>query len=94
MINVTDNAKRELKRILDAKSLSDNQTLLLSIPPMWTGDGDFGIVIGDKDIEGIVIESEEYPVLLIDTQLADRLDNSVLDFKGTPEGSRFTLDVF
>ena len=92
MVTVTDTAKRELKRILETRSLADDKALRLAVPPTWTGEGDFGIVIDEAETEGVMVEYEGSPVLLIDTELMEQLENSVLDFKDSP--SRFTLDVF
>ena len=41
-----------------------------------------------------MVDFEGSPVLLIDTELMEQLQSSVLDFKDSPEGPRFTLDVF
>ena len=92
MVTVTDDAKRELKRILETRSLADDKALRLAVPPTWTGEGDFGIVIDEAETEGVMVEYEGLPVLLIDTELMEKLESSVLDFKDSP--SRFTLDVF
>ena len=94
MVTVTDNAKRELKRILETRGLADGKALRLAVPPVWTGEGDFGIVIDEVETEGVMADFEGSPVLLIDTELMEQLQSSVFDFKDSPEGPRFTLDVF
>ena len=94
MVTVTDSAKRELKRILETRSLAPDKALRLAVPPTWTGEGDFGIVIDEAETEGVMVEYEGSPVLLIDTELMEQLESSVLDFKDSPEGPKFTLDVF
>ena len=94
MVTVTDTAKRELRRILETRSLAPGKALRLAVPPVWTGEGDFGIVIDEAETEGIMVNYEGSPVLLIDTELVEQLQNAVFDFKDSPEGRRFTLDVF
>ena len=94
MVKVTDGAEEELKRILGTSDLDAGRHLRLATPPVWVGQGDFGIVI-DVDNEGdLVIESEGKPLLLVDADLAERLSDSVLDFKDSPSGPAFTLDVY
>ena len=94
MVTVTDTAKRELKRILETRSLAPGKALRLAVPPIWTGEGDFGIVIDEAETEGVMVNYEGLPVLLIDMELMEQLKSSVLDFKDSPEGLKFTLDVF
>ena len=53
MFTVTDDAKKELKRIYDSRSLEVGMYLRLAIPPVWTGYGDFGIVI---DVSRFVLQ--------------------------------------
>ena len=94
MVTVTDAAKEELRRILVALSPDLGKCLRLAIPPAWDGPGDFGIVV---DVEGDgdhTVELDGLKLLLVDTLLTERLMDSVLDFKDTPGGSAFTLDVF
>ena len=91
---MTDTAKEELRRILATRSLDPDKYLRLAIPPTWDGPGDFGIVI---DVEGDgdhAVELEGLKLLLVDPALAEGLSDSVLDFKDSPDGPRFTLDVF
>ena len=94
MVTVTDSAKRELMRILETRSLAPGKALRLAVPPVWTGEGDFGIVIDEAETEGVMVNYEGSPVLLIDTELIEQLQNAVFDFKDSPEGLKFTLDVF
>ena len=39
MVTVTDSAKRELKRVLETRSLTPGKALRLAVPPVWTGEG-------------------------------------------------------
>ena len=94
MVTVTDSAKEEFVRILSTKELDPGKYLRLAIPPVWTGAGDFGIVIDSEQEDDQAIDHAGRKILLVGQDLAHRLENSVLDFKESPEGPRFTLDVF
>ncbi len=93
MFDVTEPAKDELHRILEIRELEPGKFLRLATPPMWVGDGDFGIVIDEKGNHDQVVEFLDTPVLLVDMELNAHLISSVLDFVESPEGPRFTLDV-
>ena len=94
MVTVTETAKEELRHILETTSLESGKYLRLAVPPVWHGEGDFGIV---KDGEGSgdqFVDFEGTRVLLVDSDLAKRLSKAILDFKDSPQGPRFTLDVY
>ena len=94
MVTVSHRAKEELKRILEVSSLDPGRCLRLATPPVWVGEGDFGIVI-DGEMDGdSVVKIGGLKVLLVDFDLTDRLPTAVLDFKDSPQGPRFTLDIF
>ncbi len=93
-VTVTDKAREELRRILEIRSLTSGKCLRLAIPPVWTGEGDFGIVI-DAEAEGdLAVDFQGLTVLRMDPGLAQQLPTAVLDFKDSPQGPRFTLDVY
>lgn len=94
MLNVTGPAKRELKRILEARRLGPGRCLRLAIPPAWPGPGDFGIVIDDEKADDMTVTLRGAKVLLLKQDLAPQLSTSVLDFKETDRGEVFTLDVY
>ena len=94
MVTVTSRAKTELKRILESGDRRDDRWLRLSAPPVWEGEGDFGIV---KDVErngDHIVSFQGTKVLLMDPGLVAQMPKAVLDFKNSPDGRRFTLDVF
>ena len=93
MLTVTDSAKEELMRVLETSSLAQGRYLRLATPPVWVGDGDFGVVIDEPGNHDHVVEFEGTTVLLVDYGLGEHLSTSVLDFIESPEGPRFTLDV-
>ena len=81
-------------RILGSRSLDPGKFLRLTTPPVWEGVGDFGIVIDEIGTSDLSISLEDPYVLLVDMVVAEELSKAILDFKDTPDGSRFTLDVF
>ena len=94
MLKVTDAAKDELKTILEARALPEGRYLKLAVKPEWTGPGDFGVVIDMEKGGEIFFEHEGIVVLAVDPGLAENLERSVFDFKQTPQGAGFTLDVY
>ncbi len=94
MLTVTAPAKRELKNILDQRKLGHGRCLRLAIPPAWSGPGDFGIVIDDEKSDDLTVTLRGAKILLLSQQLAPQMSTSVLDYKETPQGMGFTLDVY
>ncbi len=94
MLTVTADAKRELKRILDQRRLGAGRCLRLAIPPAWPGPGDFGIVVDQEKSDDMTVTLRGIKVLLLKQDLAPQLSTSVLDYKDTPQGLAFTLDVY
>ena len=94
VITVTVKAKEELKRILETRRLETGQGLRLTTPPIWTGDGDFGIVIDYQRDRDHMVEHEGMKVLYVDPDLLELLDTAVVDFKETPQGVGFSVDVY
>ena len=94
MVKVTDSAKEELSRVLETSSLEPGKYLRLATPPVWDGEGDFGIVIDEKGTHDRAVDFQGVQVLLVDRALDDHLSDAVFDFKQSPDGPRFTLDVY
>ncbi len=94
MLTVTNAAKSELKRILDTRRLAKGKCLRLVTPPQWVGEGDFGIGIDDVREDDLTVDHQGQQVLVVDHDLRSKLERAVLDFKPTPSGAAFTLDVF
>ena len=90
MLDVTESAREELKRIVDIQDMEEGQFLRLSTPPVWIGEGDFGVVIDKPGDDDVVVDHAGETVLLVDPDLAERLSKSVMDFKD----ARFALDVY
>ena len=90
MIEITDKAKEELRRVLGGYDLDEGKGFRLATPPVWEGEGDFGIVIDEGRDRDHVVEHEGVELLRIDPGTAEHLAKAVMDFKE----SRFTLDVY
>jgi Fe-S cluster assembly iron-binding protein IscA len=94
MLDASDAAKQQLKDIAAQRQLDPGKFLRLAVPPVWTGDGDFGIVVDDRGAMDTVVKLEGHTVLLIEREVANQMSKSVLDYKVTPQGMGFTLDVY
>lgn len=94
MLTVTGTAKRELKKIVEQRKLDAGRCLRLAIPPAWPGPGDFGIVIDDEKSDDLTVTLRGVKILLLSQELAPQMSTSVLDYKDTPQGMGFTLDVY
>ena len=94
MITVTKQAKDELIRITRARGLTEDKYLRLATPPIWTGEGGWGIVISDKESNDYAVKHKGKSVLLIEESVAEGMSTAILDFKQEVHDSRFTLDVY
>lgn len=94
MLTVTAAAKRQLKNVSDERRLGAGRCLRLAIPPAWPGPGDFGIVIDDEKSDDVSFTLRGAKILLLKQDLAPQMSTSVLDYKETPHGMAFTLDVY
>lgn len=95
MIDITDAAREQLANFMDQRKLEPGRFLRLAVPPLWEGEGDFGIVIDVMGAADMPIAYGNRTVLLISPDVVEAIPNSVLDFKIEDVPSpRFTLDVF
>jgi Fe-S cluster assembly iron-binding protein IscA len=87
MLNITDRAKRELKKILDAASEMPQARLRLCD----RGGGELGLGI-DIEIAGdSVIEYEGSRILVIEERLAVKLGDITLDIDETASGPELII---
>ncbi|MQG19153.1 MAG: hypothetical protein FI687_05200 [SAR202 cluster bacterium] len=93
MLKISQVAINELEKMLKKSPLDKGLYYRLAIKPLWTGPGDFGIV-KDKKLTSDLIFGENACNLLVDKELAKELTKSTFDFKETPQGRGFTLDVY
>ena len=95
-MEVTQEAIDELRRLVSVRVLGYEQAFRLAVPPVWTGGGDFGIVVDQLSNEDIVVVrgGSDEALLVIDSELEDNLEKAILDHKDTPNGRGFALDVY
>lgn len=95
MLEVTEAARHQLKRVGEERQLAQGKVLRLAVPPVWTGAGDWGIVIDGRGAADIAYAHEGSTVLIVEQEVARALTRAVLDYKtqGVPS-PRFTLDVY
>ena len=95
MLTVTDAARAELRKVADARALEPGRLLRLAVPPVWTGQGDWGIVIDQRGAADVAYAHDGATVLVIEQEVANALASAVLDYKtsGVPS-PRFTLDIY
>ncbi len=94
MVQISEAAKRQLKVLLGERKLGPDRFLRLTVPPAWTGEGDFGIVIDGRGGADTSVTLDGKTVLVVGPDVAEEIPNAMLDFKKTPDGPRFTLDVY
>ena len=95
-MEVTQEALDELRRIVSVRAMGYQQILRLAMPPVWTGGGDFGIVVDQISDEDIIVarDGSDEALLVIDRELEDNLEKAILDHKETPNGRGVALDVY
>ena len=87
MINVTESAKEELKRIASQVVDQPESTLRL----VADGQGQIGLV-ADSEREGDqVIEHKGETLLVVDSQLSAALDGVGMDYQDAGDGPRLVL---
>ena len=94
MITITNEVKQELHKIVQTRKLASGKMLRLAMAPDWTGEGDFGVVIGDKREQDHVVIFQDMDIIAVGVELIEKLSSGVLDFKKSADGGRFTLDVY
>ena len=95
MLDVTEAARSQLKVVMEERGLEPGRLLRLAVPPVWTGEGDWGVVIDDRGAADVAYAYHGVTVLIIEQEVATSLANAVLDFKTRDVASpRFTLDVY
>jgi Fe-S cluster assembly iron-binding protein IscA len=87
MLQVTESAKQELKKILSAKVDEPMAGLRLNVG----NPGEFGLSIDVEEPGDQVFEHEGVKVLLVEQGLASSLEGVTIDYQDTPEGSRLVI---
>ena len=94
MVQISEAAKRQLRVLVDERKLGPDRFLRLTVPPAWTGEGDFGIVVDARGGADTGVTLDGKTVLVVGPDVVEQIPNAMLDFKKTPDGRRFTLDVY
>ena len=94
MLNITLKAKEKLNQISAEKNIWPLQFLRLTIPPIWSGEGDFGIVIDNANEDDIQINFKNKTILLIESSINESLSNSTLDYIESGKQIGFNLDIY
>jgi len=87
MVNVTDNAKQELKKKLLAHT--DDPEIGLRLAP--GASGQLGLLLGREAEGDQVIEHDGLKVLLVGSEIAQRLQDRAIDVQDTPDGPKLVI---
>jgi hypothetical protein len=87
MIDITEHAKQELSRLLNAKV--DWPGALLRL--IDRGQGKLGLGIDIQRPDDLVIDYEGKRLMLVESALADNLAGITLDVDDTPDGPELVL---
>ena len=87
MIEITDAAKSELKRILSENSQDPAQLLRLTAGP----DGSLGLILDSAAAGDNIVECEGIRVLAIEEELAGMMSGVSMDVEDTDEGPMLTF---
>jgi Fe-S cluster assembly iron-binding protein IscA len=88
MLQITDGAKAELKRLLETSVDWPGARLRL----MDRGGGGLGLGVDIEAESDEIIEYEGARILVIGTELSSRLDRILLDIDATPQGVTLVID--
>jgi Fe-S cluster assembly iron-binding protein IscA len=89
MIDVTEQAKKELKELLDKNV--DNPEACLRLKT--NDDGKLGLGIDVEKPDDQVLEYEGSKLLVMETGLADKLKDAALDVVDSEEGRRLVISA-
>ena len=87
MIEITDDAKKELKKILAENAEDPNMSLRLTM----SEEGGLGLMIDEVMPDDNIVEYEGTRVLVIEETIALLLDGVSIEVEQTPEGQVLTL---
>jgi Fe-S cluster assembly iron-binding protein IscA len=87
MVNVTDNARQELKKILlDNVDMPQARLRLVN-----REEGELGLGIDIEMPGDELIEYQGMPILVVERDLADNLEGVTIDVDNTPEGAELVI---
>jgi Fe-S cluster assembly iron-binding protein IscA len=87
MVNITENARKELKKILlDNVDMPQARLRLVN-----REEGELGLGIDIEMPGDELVEYEGMPVLVVEKGLADNLNGVTIDVDNTPEGAELVI---
>jgi len=87
MVNVTENARQELKKILlDNVDMPQARLRLVN-----REEGELGLGIDIEMPGDELVEYDGMPVLVVEKELADNLNDVTIDVDETPEGAELVI---
>ena len=89
MVEVTERAREELKKALDAQSAGPASGLRLAL----IGPGEFGLGIDKEQPGDQVVQHEGANVLLVEGALAEQLEGASIDIQESEEGPRLVMSM-
>ena len=87
MLDVTERARQELKKLLSANVDDPQMGLRLTT----TDTGHFGLSVDTEAPDDQVVEHEGSKVLLVEQELVDQLEGVTIDVEDTPEGPKLAI---
>lgn len=87
MVVVTERAREELKRALDAQSVEPKDGLRLSL----VGPDEFGLGVDEEREGDAVIEHDGAKVLMVESALAEMLNDVTIDVHDSETGPRMVM---
>ncbi len=87
MVEVTERAREELKKALDAQSDQPGNGLRLAL----VGPDEFGLGVDEEKEGDHVVQHEGAKVLIVENALAEKLDGITIDVHDSEAGPRLVM---
>jgi len=87
MLEVTERARQELKKILTTNTDEPEACLRLTV----NEQGQLGLAIDVERDGDQTVEHEDSKVLLVEKELADTLQGITIDVEDTPQGAKLVV---
>lgn len=87
MINITDEAKKELKKMLSENAPEPGVLLRLAA----NEEGQLGLIMDKEEAGDRVVEYEGIKIMVVDEHFASQLEGISLEVEETPEGPSLVL---
>jgi Fe-S cluster assembly iron-binding protein IscA len=82
MVNVTERAKEKLKALLETEGNDQSVGLRLGATPT----GQFGVFPDRERPDDLVVEHDGAVVLLVGQEVAEKVDNTIIDYEESDSG--------